>query len=64
MSSMDVDPIEEDGVIYYGSGQTESYSRTPWTVVVDNAHPFDLDTYISVYSGKPLCYPCQAVVGL
>ncbi|KAI0252803.1 26S proteasome subunit RPN7-domain-containing protein [Lactifluus subvellereus] len=52
---MDVDPIEEDGIIHYGSAQTEALSsRTlaSWAVVVDDAHPFDLDTYISGYSGR------------
>jgi len=55
MSSMDVDLIEEVEMTYYGASQTEaSSSRAHWAVIVDDAHPFDLDAYISGYSGKPL----------
>jgi len=55
MSSMDVDPIEEVEMTYYGGSQADaSSSRTQWVVIVDEAHPFDLDAYISGYSGKPL----------
>jgi hypothetical protein len=54
MSSMDVDPIEEVEMAYYGASQTEaSSSRAHWAVIVDDAHPFDLDAYISGYSGEP-----------
>jgi hypothetical protein len=55
MSSMDVDPIEEVEMTYHGVSQNEaSSSRTQGVILVDDAHPFDLDTYISGYSGKPL----------
>jgi hypothetical protein len=55
MSSMDVDPIEEVDMVYYGGSQTEaSSSRAYWAVIVDDRHPFDLDAYISGYSGKLL----------
>jgi hypothetical protein len=55
MSSMDVDPIEEVEMAYHGGSQTEaSSSRAHGAVIVDDAHPFDLDTYISGYSGKTL----------
>lgn len=57
MSSMDVDPVEEGEMTYYGGTQSQteaSSSRAQWAVFVDDAHPFDLDTYISGYSGKPL----------
>jgi hypothetical protein len=50
MSNMDVDPIEEVEMTYHEA----SSSRAQGAVVVDDAHPFDLDTYISVYSGTPL----------
>jgi hypothetical protein len=59
MSNMDVDPIEEPEMVYYGASQTEASSSrlmTPWAVVVDDAHPFDLDAYISGYSGKSHCH--------
>lgn len=53
MSSMDVDPIEEVEMTYYGGSQADaSSSRTQWVVIVDEAHPFDLDAYISGYSGR------------
>ncbi len=54
---MDVDTIEEVEMEYYGATQTEASSSraaTTWTVVVDDAHPFDLDAYISGYSGMPV----------
>jgi hypothetical protein len=52
---MDVDPIEEVEMTYHGGSQTEaSSSRVHGVVIVDDAHPFDLDAYISGYSGKPL----------
>ena len=38
---------------YYGESQTEASSaRAPWAVIVDDAHPFDLEAYISGYSGR------------
>ncbi|KAH9162359.1 26S proteasome subunit RPN7-domain-containing protein [Lactarius sanguifluus] len=54
MSSMDVDAIEEVEMEYYGATQTEASSSkaAPWSIVVDEAHPFDLDAYISSYSGR------------
>ena len=55
MSSMDVDPIEEVEMAYNGISQNEaSSSRTQGVIFVDDAHPFDLDAYISGYSGEPL----------
>jgi len=55
MSSMDVDPIEEVEMTYHGVSQNEaSSSRTQGVILVDDTHPFDLDTYISGYSGEPL----------
>jgi hypothetical protein len=58
MSNMDVDPIEEVEMVQYNT-QTEPSSSSrplvPWAVVVDDAHPFDLDAYLTGYSGKPLC---------
>lgn len=51
MSSMDVDPIEEVEMSY--RGETSS-SRGHGAVIIDDAHPFDLDTFISGYSGEPL----------
>jgi len=52
---MDVDPVEDAEMTYYGASQTEtsasSSSRAQWAVIVDDAHPFDLDAYISGYSG-------------
>jgi COP9 signalosome complex subunit 1 len=55
MSSMDVDPIEEVEMEYYGATQTEASSSrvaATWSIVVNDAHPFDLDAYISGYSGN------------
>ncbi|KAN0139188.1 26S proteasome subunit RPN7 domain containing protein [Lactarius tabidus] len=56
MSSMDVDPpIEDVEMEYYGATQTEASSSraaATWSIVVDEAHPFDLDAYISGYSGR------------
>ncbi|KAI9513524.1 26S proteasome subunit RPN7-domain-containing protein [Russula earlei] len=53
MSSMDVDPVEDVEMTYYGASQNEgSSSRGHWAVIVDDTHPFDLDTYISGYSGR------------
>ncbi len=54
MSSMDVDPIEEVEMTYHGSQNEASSSRAQGVILVDDAHPFDLDTYISGYSGEPL----------
>ena len=60
MSSMDVDPIDEVEMEYYGATQTEASSSRAapsWSIVVDDAHPFDLDAYISGYSGTHVsCY--------
>jgi hypothetical protein len=65
MSSMDVDPIEEVEMTYHGGSQNEaSSSRAQGVILVDDAHPFDLDTYISGYSGEPLLVTCQAGIGL
>lgn len=55
MSNMDVDAIEEVEMEYYGATQTEASSSraaASWTILVDEAHPFDLDAYISGYSGR------------
>lgn len=50
---MDVDPIEEVEMTYHGISQNEaSSSRTHGVIFVDDAHPFDLDTFISGYSGR------------
>lgn len=49
---MDVDPIEEVEMSYHG--ETSSSSRGHRAVIVDDAHPFDLETFISGYSGEPL----------
>jgi hypothetical protein len=54
MSSMDVDPVEEVEMAYHGSQTEASSSRAYGAVIIDDAHPFDLETYISGYSGKPL----------
>jgi hypothetical protein len=52
---MDVDPpIEDVEMEYYGATQPEASSSraaATWSIVVDEAHPFDLDAYISGYSG-------------
>jgi hypothetical protein len=50
MSSMDVDPIEEVEMTYHG----EASSSRAHAVLVDDTHPFDLDAFISGYSGEPL----------
>jgi len=53
---MDIDPVEDVEMAYYGASQTEasasSSSRAQWAIIVDDAHPFDLDAYISGYSGR------------
>lgn len=67
MSNMDVDPIEEVEMEYYGATQTEASSSRPaasWTIVVDEAHPFDLDAYISGYSGTLVSCHSTMFVGL
>ncbi|KAI0267346.1 26S proteasome subunit RPN7-domain-containing protein [Gloeopeniophorella convolvens] len=52
---MDVDIEEADMQSFYDQVQGEvplSKPTGPATVVVDDAHPFDLDAYISGYSGR------------
>ena len=66
---MDVDPIEEVEMEteYYGATQTEASSSrvaATWSIVVDEAHPFDLDAYISGYSGMPVSCYSNLFVGL
>ena len=64
MSSMDVDPLIEDVEMEYdGATQTEASSSraaATWSIVVDEAHPFDLDAYISGYSGE--CVYCSSTL--
>jgi hypothetical protein len=60
---MDIDPIEEVEMAYYGSTQTEPSGRTYWAVIVDDGHPFDLDAYIAGYSGKLLWATLMVAVG-
>jgi hypothetical protein len=47
-SAMDVDIPEENGQ------SSSQYIRRPHFVPVDDAHPFELDGYISNYTGKIL----------
>jgi COP9 signalosome complex subunit 1 len=49
---MDVDPVEEVEMAYHGSQTEASSSRAYGAVFIDDAHPFDLETYISGYSGR------------
>ncbi len=59
MSSMDMDPIEEvEMALHEGSS-----SRTQGVILIDDAHPFDLNSYISGYSGEPLV-TCLVGIGL
>ncbi|KAH9974350.1 G protein pathway suppressor 1 [Lactifluus volemus] len=54
MSNMDVDPIDEVEMVQYSMQTEPSSSRplVPWAVVLDDAHPFDLDAYVTGYSGR------------
>jgi COP9 signalosome complex subunit 1 len=47
---MDIDLAESPPV---HSSLPHSNGRKPFTAPVDDAHPFDLDSYISGYSGEP-----------
>ena len=56
---MDMDPIEEvEMALHEGSS-----SRTQGVILIDDAHPFDLNSYISGYSGEPLV-TCLVGIGL
>lgn len=45
---MDVDPIDSEIANQYTTRQPRRRLARP----VDDAHPFDLDTYIASYTGK------------
>lgn len=55
---MDIDVLE-----IQSSYHTQSISKKQITAPVDDAHPFDLDSYISAYSGQflysPILYYCH-----
>ncbi|KAI0649873.1 G protein pathway suppressor 1 [Trametes meyenii] len=46
---MDIDIIEDDSIAQLAS---KSAGKRPVRLLVDEAHPFELDTYISSYSGR------------
>lgn len=46
---IEIDEIEQLG--YAGSSSAKPTTGKPTIVPVDDAHPFDLDAYISGYSG-------------
>lgn len=48
---MDIDQIEE------AQAAAPIQTRRTFVVPVDDAHPFDLESYISNYSGEPKAYP-------
>jgi hypothetical protein len=50
--TMDIDQIEE------AQAAAPLQPRRTFTVPVDDAHPFDLEGYISNYSGEP--NPCPS----
>ena len=48
---MDVD-VGENLPVYENNNNTQFSGRKPFTAPVDDAHPFDLDSYILSYSGQ------------
>jgi COP9 signalosome complex subunit 1 len=47
---MDIDILET--LPGYNNSNTQSSGRKPFIAPVDDAHPFDLESYISGYSGQ------------
>ena len=47
---MEVDQVEQQDEYEPENGQKSTTTR-PTVVVIDDSHPFDLDAYISSYSG-------------
>lgn len=59
-STMDIEIDDFDQAAYGGTGSIpKSAEKRPAIMPVDDAHPFDLDAYISGYSG-----PCHTCVGV
>ena len=46
---MDIDTIDDTDFISITT--TKSWGKKPSQVPIDDAHPFDLESYISAYSG-------------
>ena len=68
---MEIDPPEFIEDLSSPQGQTQAQLETSakaegkkpvTTVVVDDAHPFDLDAYISAYNGELCPTPLKEVI--
>ena len=56
-SQMDIDVEEHDFPVI----PKLSLNRRPQTVIVDDAHPYDLEAYISSYTGQSIEACCIAI---